>query len=658
MYLDLNRLNATDKDSELTNTWNVDLKKTLNLPTGTEIAIQNSFINQKGISGASIEIEHDITETVQCNIYTTEDIHLNPDQTPHADADQPGIFLESLFCFNYFGCFGPNMPAEYAQNIGATFNTVGGSGVPMILYDVAQDATNAWVMNPVVVNRTFTIKKGIYGINQISEIITKQINGFLGIDRNNEYYNINPVESQVQASVYTGNLMQNAGLTSSLHLGNGVYNYNAVKNGGLDASVAGNYRKIFIPLIEHHYYNENGKVRPNVSYNQYYADNRAFAVYMDNQRAQYPDETPDDYLNVTSYRLGLVGYVIGAPEFQLSYDVGLNGFSLSNLHQAYKPPTHDRMANPIANAGTDCIGIKKIKNTVDLFSPNHDVNNIRAKTYATLTRPMTRIGGASMINFAHQTALDLGDVVVEAGSSANFPDYFSSEQLAKTAWKKTIWSRLGFTYNQLNSIQHFENHKSYANDFARLPGITTDATWDGGALQGISSQVNLNAISPGYGAGSGAVIKNIQLFNQTDIATPHIQRPLHYPHTKLSNAIDMYAGSIISGDCTMINLTTTSHTITARNLPTLSVYGYYLITGDIISGHNDIVKNGDPLPLMGVVPKSSLSNQDFFAVNNEIVHVLSSEKNLNSIKITILNPDLTNPELESNSSVILRISTP
>ncbi len=98
--------------------------------------------------------------------------------------------------------------------------------------------------------------------------------------------------------------------------------------------------------------------------------------------------------------------------------------------------------------------------------------------------------------------------------------------------------------------------------------------------------------------------------------------------------------------------------VVARNLPTLSQNGYFLVTSDILDNYKDNVKAGDVIPLLGVVAKSSLSNQDFIVAENQIVQQLSSSKVVNKVKITVLNPDLTAPELDPFSSVILKITVP
>ena len=107
----------------------------------------------------------------------------------------------------------------------------------------------------------------------------------------------------------------------------------------------------------------------------------------------------------------------------------------------------------------------------------------------------------------------------------------------------------------------------------------------------------------------------------------------------------------------MTPVVTDARPVVADALPTLSEHGYFLISSSIV-GDQDIVKAADPLPILDVVPISSLSNQDFIADRTEITHILSNPKTLNHVDIAILNPDLTAPKLEKNSAVVLKITKP
>jgi len=662
IYLDLNRINSKNKNNDESHTWDIDLKQVLDLPAGTEIAIQNSFINQKGIEGASIEIEKDYTETISCNVYTTEDYHIQPDQTPYQHRAAPRLYLESFVIFNNGGLFEGGYPADYIANIAPdTHDRMGGSGAPMILYQVVTNAAGQHIARPFLINKTVTIKKGVYGINQIADLITKQINGFIKLDRNNNYIDTTPANELSIGGSYKGNLMEDNGLVASLTKANGgVYNL-----GAPEANQAGNYTKIFIPLKEHTArFLNNPKIQIEINMGDYIAGGRSYGVYFDNQRTQLGDENAENFRNVQNYQLGRIGYTIGAPNFNISYDTDRNGFTLNSLHQPFRPPTHDRGANPITNAGSECIMVRQIPRDPNLFDPSAGgaTQELSDQTYSTLLKPITRIGGASIHNFSLDKARELGDVDIAQEANARFNDYFSSEFKAKEAWRETLWYKLGFSFEQLNDDEHKESFKTYNNPVTTMLGVTTDAIYDGSLLSSVSGQVNPNVVMPGYGSGASAAVKGMQVFNELDVAQPLKQQATNYPPSGdeivyFSN-MNMYEGSYFVGYATSINITTSSRPIIARNLPTLSIYGYYLITGSIVPDHNDIVKEGDPLPLLGVVPKSSLSNQDFFSVDNEITHRLSQNYKVSNIKISVLNPDLTPPQLEDNSSVLLRITKP
>ena len=56
-FIDINRYSAQDSESDITNIWDYKLNDTIVAPSGTTVSIENAFINQKGITGQSIEFE-------------------------------------------------------------------------------------------------------------------------------------------------------------------------------------------------------------------------------------------------------------------------------------------------------------------------------------------------------------------------------------------------------------------------------------------------------------------------------------------------------------------------------------------------------------------------------------------------------------------------
>ena len=104
-------------------------------------------------------------------------------------------------------------------------------------------------------------------------------------------------------------------------------------------------------------------------------------------------------------------------------------------------------------------------------------------------------------------------------------------------------------------------------------------------------------------------------------------------------------------------ITSQSNSIEAVKLPILTTEGHFIITSDLVK-RKDSINGSDQIPILGIIPLSSLSSQDFITSFNDIIHILDQDTVINSIKIEILNPDLTPPFLEPNSSVIIKIVFP
>ena len=685
-YIDINRFNASDREGEETNSWTLDLNKNLSLPTGTQISIQQSFINQKGILGSSIEIEEDITETMQSHFYINDEFHPLGDQVPFKARQNPNLYLNAAFLFNAQNMFAAGTPTEYIQSIYGTGNpspyrNMGGSKTPMILYVREVDGGGNHIMKPVVIERTFTIKRGVYGINQIAELIRDQITGKVRVDSHTgEYIRTSAVEDRLADGNFDGDISQDAGLLVNLTIQNGgVYNYNDTNNGTFTPANR-SFSNFFIPNHEHiDIIQKYPNTEITEDYDAYVAANKPMLVLVDNQRSRNTTqkdggdmENSTDYLNVDNYRLGEIGYKIGATEFNMSYSTDRNGFEFNHLHQPYRPPTHDIFGNPIQNSGTEAIGLPNFHREFDVPFPNPapstggtDQTTNRQNCISSVLAPITRISGVIIQNAALKTAQKLSDLATPLPTTGNnmflFKDHFTSEKEARKAWDKCIWSRLGFDYDQLNSQRHFERISAFNSTPHFLQGFTTNAEIDSTIQPSIAGVINPSTSFPSLGASTdGAVVDNVQTFNFIDMGTPRRPPVAKYPDPKdqVYNNIKQFTGNVNSFTRTCLHITTTDRPLIGRKLPTLSPFGYYLITSNIVPNHDDIVAKGSPLPLLGVVPKSSLSSQDFIFTDNEITHTLTNPLVLNSIKVSVLNPDLTSPQLDDNSSVILKIIYP
>ena len=359
-----------------------------------------------------------------------------------------------------------------------------------------------------------------------------------------------------------------------------------------------------------------------------------------------------------------------------------------------------------------------------------------------LNANQSRVGGVAVYNWAYNTAKKYGDVnpdtfrhnkqyhnsaiwkgdngeeaggLVYDSKNTNlwkFQDFFTTKKKALEAWDKTLWGRLGFSFDNLQNSDNWETTPYYdipvskytdenpyfdfrtgmylrPEDF-KVYGKTTDADIQIDVVPTISTtnisdeQLNpfiKNGIPTGPGGSPAAPAPGTNLpasyikrtYDNHTVVSPAYaaitandgggitivsEYPLKSCDQKSSFTNTAQYTNSMYWNKAMYPILTQSKSIVASGLPKLSNAGYYIITSDIVDGYQDEVKQGQPLPLLGVVPISNLSNQDFISTKNDIIHTLQQTKNLNSVKIKILNPNLTSPTLLENSSVLIRITTP
>ena len=501
------------------------------------------------------------------------------------------------------------------------------------------------------------------------------------------------------------------------------------------------------------------------------------------------------------------GYYVGTPDFQLNYDETKSAFSMKGLHQSCRIPSSDMDGNPMTSEGEECVFVRRQtqmsedllafpKRSEDYISTfiNDNPNTWSAeqteyvrkynlsggkdgfaeKIKSVLNANEDRLGGIAIYNFAYQTALKYGDIKPSTYTEKNsfnqhdtkiyhndyqylwkFSEFFSSEKAARNAWDKTLWSKLGFTYDNLqneegwetsgyydlpvnkytnkatedalasgdphtiqNSVKentYFEarNKIYFTNEDFKVYGKTTKGNIDITAVPTISTTFNnllynyderqVSGKVPPSSRNAAKIHQLLRNYDNSNISKPYYGSTNGMPNTQLEtfgysppgttgrptepsenytdyltislepNEKDGKGGATTYPDAytlsysfdnsmyyekTRVPVLTTSKNIIASDLPILSQQGYYIITSDIVDNYQDDLKQGQPLPLIATIPLSNLSNQDFITGSSDIVHTLSQPKNLNSIKIKILNPDLTPALLNANSSIIFKLATP
>ena len=463
--------------------------------------------------------------------------------------------------------------------------------------------------------------------------------------------------------------------------------------------------------------------------------------------------SPSNY----NYDIFSQGYYVGTPDFSFSYSDDMSAFTIQGLHQSQRMPSCDAEGNPINSEGQSGLFLKRPCKilTKDLFLPKRSqkyiadtpadtaydqrfqqtggLNGFEEKIKNVLNQNESRVGGVAIYNWAYQTALKYGDIdptTFRKPFDANdpnsdtykvydsdfthlwkFQDFFSSDEKMREAWEKTLWFRLGFTFDNLQNDATWEKCPYYdlpvdkysnegipnntedksnfyfdkrtqmyfKNEDFKLYGKTTNAELGVDSVPTISSVFNNSLFTytptktPEGGKAGDTLNQIVRTYDNSDIGQPLLSNTAEvslssYNDPAIRNglfeALTDYKANKYSYENSVywskirVPLLTESKSIIATKLPQLSEQGYYIITSDIVDGYEDEVKEGQPIAMLGIVPISNLSNQDFITTKNDIVHILQQAKNLNKIKIKILNPDLTAPSLLENSSVILRITTP
>ena len=387
-----------------------------------------------------------------------------------------------------------------------------------------------------------------------------------------------------------------------------------------------------------------------------------------------------------------VGVPVGAlTQISIDYDTDVSSFELSRLHTPRRFPSHDKYGNSLkAQQGQEGIYFKRyptgnfLRTDVfhDIYTKNdaavaNDVAGVQelltdgpiiGETYrelnSCLQNIMSKTTGIQIYNWAFKTAKRLGTKVLsntQTDTIRNFDEFFNSEEEARLAFKETLWGRIGFTYDQLQKPSNWGNSKMYYQDQPNS-GFTTGADVDSSVITSISTLFNSFNAGTSSDSDRGRPLPTlsnvgIQLYENLDVNVPA------NPFNNNAHGVEPqdvvfspYQGSFYS-HAVMIPVITTPKKTISDNLPTLSKDGYFIVSSNII-GDNDIAKKADPVPILDVVPLTSLNNQDFIVDRTEITHTLSNPKVINSINISILKPDLTNPVLEPNSSVLLKITKP
>lgn len=663
VYINCDRKTATIKSDGNTNVWETSLLEGLKIPSGTRLEIVNSFINYRGLSGGSIEIEEDIQTTISLVYYISHTPFLVPKPV---DATTATTVSEQI-AVDCFQQINPNVllanqgafSAQGLTNLGN--GTWGYSEQPLFACQVDANGYITPILNTIIIK----IPKGIYGLQQLSNVIQSQMNG--------DVNDISAPGSVFDGNMFTGNFFGNLDNKRTLILSksfpytiNGDTTPNAIRN--LTAAQANTYteggnRHLFVTAAEFNNMFQYLKIHGNLTNPQFaWATIRTtwfFGIirnWIDNEATPNGQEANLNY----TYRPLFDGFYLGTSDLNFSYDITNSGFSFEFLHSPRRIPSYDAWGNQTTGAGQVCIFLRKP--TTYQFA--QDFGTLPAQDsrymYSALSTPSSRNSGICVINWGFEVCYSEQHIFTEDMENTayfGFNDFFREQSAARLAWMKTLWYRLGFDFDQMANPLYYETSRFYNNiNGTRLLGTTTNNKLTSDTQNTIASMFDPLTRAKADDMGH-AITNEVQFYDLLNTNRP-VFGILGFEWPNRPQDFRMFKYMSSPGFTAQYPIITTSVELLAKNLPILSTQGYFLICSDIIDGFLDVLKTKQTLPILGITPKSNLSNQDFIASFSDIYHIFNQDKVIQRFKIEILNPDLTAPMLGEYSSLVLKFTMP
>jgi len=238
-----------------------------------------------------------------------------------------------------------------------------------------------------------------------------------------------------------------------------------------------------------------------------------------------------------------------------------------------------------------------------------------------------------------------------------FDKFFATVDDAKEAWSNSLWSRLGFDYNQLGDISsNLEkistaggayNHET--NEFDKITPSQFDGDYYNRMIlpqKGLitHNQFDFTQIVSSNGLGDG---NPVALGVGTPLQTYTLQ--------------SYYLGSELKQDGiapNTIHLLETSKKLEAKSLPSLSNNKSYLVIESDIVNINYKDSKASWGNILGIMSKENSTNDTLFG-STSIDFIVTQPKVLTGVKIIIKNPDgtLVNDDvIGKNNAFIIQIS--
>ena len=371
--------------------------------------------------------------------------------------------------------------------------------------------------------------------------------------------------------------------------------------------------------------------------------------------------------------------IIGAKSFSCDFgDDSVNRFQISNLNEPYRIPTYSmsNIDNKIIPNDSSVVGnqatnlqLKPVcslngKNVNGCFYPQDTSSGIYITSWSAQLKKKGKKyldiynKRQALLSLPDSEVLNQGWKYIAYTNALNMmlhDEAYDNEQKAIDDWNSTLWSRLGFTYEQFGKLSaNLEQFYTFQNLYRVQNNLGDDAHKEElFNMMGMitHNDANLSMATSLSGLGDSLIPDKQSLRYQTFGSLGTLDVPNTYPAAGSGGS---NIGLNIRAPYEDTNLLCTSKYLNAAALPNLTgAKNYFVIESDIIlNNYLDVFSNKKAV--VGFISKENSEADTIFSTEG-IPFTISNEKVLNSIMVRVLNPDGTDTQdaiLQKNSAFI------
>lgn len=691
----------TNKNNEII----YNLKNPIEVETGDTVSLYKSFINERGLSDATLCLQSDMDISMRYLFYIEGGPEFKQYYVQEGVNSSNTKVNTSQWLFEY-RTLHPNYLQAHEDNPGQTLDdpsdiidgqyTALDMGGYYIMFRMYYDTTaNKIKLMPSVNTYSFTIPQDNYSPSSLAQYITDRMNGVStqsnislwlnnAITSNETFFNENfkhPLVEQINLEYISSNNFPPFFTTtdpSNVSVMHTIKFYDTVLN---DMQTTGPETWDGYPLFinmekskemlndlsngstlywEDYSESWSGTINGvSITSNGLISGGGAFYPCPIGVRATNYDPTatidPGDFISYENQR------IIGCKEFNIIYEAGeKNRFSMSGFHSPLKLSSHTQ--NGIPDPGSEGQIIVKTD------FPNENVGNYNYKGII----PKHSSGGimilsliddllvkyipgfSTILNAFNIEKADYGNLDIDVlGTIANMTsqdlirlDNTNKINFEKKYIEESIWYRLGFKYDSIVNINN--------NLLSFLEYQTGNTVINKGVIT--FNEINLSSQEGVSGLGASAVAQNlpIQFFDASGLMSTNLL--LSHNPFDVNQPIEAGVNSTFSS----VFLTTNMNYITAENLPDLmSKNNYYIVESDIVrNNYLDVI--GNSRSVVGIISLEN-TNQDTLYGTEGLEFTYNNNQLIKSINVRLTNPDGTdipNSIINKNSSFIFIIEKP